>query len=122
MRRKHMPQRTCVACRQVKPARELMRIVRLPSGGVEFDDTGKKPGRGAYLCPYRTCWELALSSKRLEHALKTNITAEEKEALWQHCKSLPPARSDQLSGHAGPLSDTITKREDAIEFSARPSR
>lgn len=89
MRRKHVPQRTCVACRQVKPHRELIRIVRLPSGDVEVDEKGKKPGRGAYLCPNRACWERASSRKLVEHALKTKITNEQEENLRQYCRSLP---------------------------------
>lgn len=89
MRRKHVPQRTCVGCRQVRPARELIRIVRLPGGGVEVDETGKKSGRGAYLCPNRSCWEIALSRKRVEHALKTEMAEDEKEALRQHGSVLP---------------------------------
>jgi len=89
MRRKHAPQRTCVACRQVKHKRELIRIVRSPSGEIAVDETGKKSGRGAYLCPNGACWEVALTKKRLEHALNTEITTEEKEVLWQHSHSLP---------------------------------
>ncbi len=89
MRRKHVPQRTCVACRQVKPKKELIRIVRSSSGEIEIDETGKKSGRGAYLCAKRTCWEIALTKKRLEHALKTQITMEERGSLWQHSRSLP---------------------------------
>lgn len=89
MRRKHVPRRTCVACRQVRPKRELIRIVRLLSGEIEVDETGKKSGRGAYLCPSRVCWEVALTKKRLEHALKTEMTMEEKEVLWQHSHALP---------------------------------
>jgi predicted RNA-binding protein YlxR (DUF448 family) len=89
MRRKHVPQRTCVVCRQVRPKRELIRIVRLPSGEIEVDETGKTSGRGAYLCPNRACWEKALVKEYLEHALKTEIATEEKEGLWQHVRSLP---------------------------------
>jgi predicted RNA-binding protein YlxR (DUF448 family) len=87
--RKHVPLRTCVACRQVRGARELIRIVRVPGGGVEIDETHKKSGRGAYLCFSRTCWETALRKKLLEHALKTEIANEELEDLWQRCHSLP---------------------------------
>ncbi len=101
MRRRHVPQRTCVACRQVQPARELVRIVRLPSGGVEVDETGKKPGRGAYLCPDAACWELALTKLSLEHALKTETTAEEKEALWRQGRSLSPSPSANPVGSTG---------------------
>ena len=50
MRRKRIPQRTCVGCRDVGDKRQLVRLVRTPGGTVEIDDTGKRPGRGAYLC------------------------------------------------------------------------
>jgi predicted RNA-binding protein YlxR (DUF448 family) len=72
-----------------------MRIVRLPAGGVELDETHKKPGRGAYLCESRVCWEAALTKNLLEHALKTDIAQEEKEALWQRCRSLPMESTKQ---------------------------
>jgi predicted RNA-binding protein YlxR (DUF448 family) len=93
-RRKHVPQRTCISCRQVRAARELTRIVRLPGGAVELDEKHSKSGRGAYLCSSKACWEMALRKKLLEHALKTEMEDAEKEALWQHCASLPAA-SDQ---------------------------
>ena len=76
-RPKHIPERTCVACRSVRPKRELVRIVRTPEGKVEPDPTGKHRGRGAYLCPIRACWELALKKKGLESVLKTTISPED---------------------------------------------
>jgi predicted RNA-binding protein YlxR (DUF448 family) len=89
MTRKRLPQRTCVGCRQVKTKRQLIRIVRVPSGGIEVDKTGKKAGRGAYLCANRTCWEIALAKKRLEHALRSEISGEERLLLQQYHHSLP---------------------------------
>src|SRR6266496_13228 len=80
-RPKHVPQRTCVACRTTGAKRGLVRIVRGAEGRVEVDETGKKPGRGAYLCRARDCWETALKRKTLEYALKTPITVEDKAAL-----------------------------------------
>jgi predicted RNA-binding protein YlxR (DUF448 family) len=100
--RKHTPLRTCVACRQVRSSRELVRIVRLPSGGVEIDEKHKKSGRGAYLCPSRACWEIALAKKLLQHALKTDIAKEDLEELWQHCSSLPIASANEASIRAAP--------------------
>ncbi len=93
MRRKHVPQRTCVACRQVRPKKEMIRIVRSPEGDIEVDETGKKSGRGAYLCPNKACWEIALTKNKLEHALETEIRVEEKGHLWQHSRSLPDTPS-----------------------------
>lgn len=77
--RKHIPQRTCIACRRVSTKRELIRLVRTADGIVEIDLSGKKAGRGAYLC-----WECAGSSlkgNRLGHALHTTVTGENMEAL-----------------------------------------
>lgn len=77
----HVPQRTCVSCRQVRPKREMIRVVRTPDAGVQVDSTGKRPGRGAYVCPRRSCWEVALARGRLEQALKTRLTPQERENL-----------------------------------------
>ncbi len=89
MSRKHVPQRTCVGCREIRPKREMVRIVRTPDGGVEIDETGKKSGRGAYLCRRQECWEIALQKDRLEHALKTSLTEEERAALREFAHELP---------------------------------
>jgi hypothetical protein len=75
----------------------LIRIVRLPGGRVEIDQTHKKSGRGAYLCCSRACWEAALGKKLLEHALKTRIADEELKDLWQHCGSLPIDSANETS-------------------------
>lgn len=88
MGRKHIPQRTCIECRITRPKRELVRIVRLAEDGVTIDETGKKSGRGAYLCRCKACWEGALSCGRLEHALKTFLTDEEKGRLRAFADSL----------------------------------
>lgn len=71
-RQKHVPQRTCVGCRQTLAKRELIRIVRRPDG-VEIDKTGKLSGRGAYLHNRRSCWERGLRGS-LARALKTELT------------------------------------------------
>lgn len=81
-------QRTCVACRQIRAKRELVRLVRTPGGDIEIDNTGKKPGRGAYICPTRGCWEEALKGKRLEHALRSNLTHDNREQLIKDGKDL----------------------------------
>jgi hypothetical protein len=70
MRRKHVPQRTCIGCRQVGGKRELIRLIRTPEGSVEVDETGKRPGRGAYLHRRRSCWETALQKELYRRALK----------------------------------------------------
>ena len=88
MRRKHVPQRTCVGCRKIRPKREMVRIVRTPDQGVKIDESGKAPGRGAYLCRERQCWERTLSEKRLDHALQTGLSKEEWEALLEFGQAL----------------------------------
>ena len=88
MRRKHVPQRTCVGCGTIRPKREMVRIVRTPDQGVKIDESGKASGRGAYLCRERKCWEKALSEKRLEHALKTGVSKEERETLLEFGQAL----------------------------------
>jgi uncharacterized protein len=87
-RPKHVPQRTCVACRTTGAKRGLVRVVRTASGNVEVDETGKKPGRGAYLCRTKECWNRALKGKVLEYALKTAITSEDKAALQAYADTL----------------------------------
>jgi predicted RNA-binding protein YlxR (DUF448 family) len=91
----HVPQRQCVACRQVRPKRELIRVVRTPGGDVRVDRTGKISGRGAYVCPSGDCADRALRERQLEHALEVTIpetVAEEIRALAQ--------RGVQVSGKA----------------------
>jgi len=85
---KHLPQRTCVACRVTKDKRELVRLVRFSDGVVEVDESGKKVGRGAYLCRGQDCWQEGLKGGRLEHALRTNLSHENREQLAWYGKSL----------------------------------
>lgn len=84
---KHIPQRTCVGCRTVMPKRTLVRIVRTPQG-VHVDMTGKLNGRGAYLHNHRLCWERALKGA-LAHALKVELTAEDRARLEAYLQTLP---------------------------------
>jgi predicted RNA-binding protein YlxR (DUF448 family) len=86
---RHVPERTCVACRQTRPKRELIRVVRTPDGHVELDPTGKKSGRGAYVCARRSCWDLALRKGRLEHELHVTISPEDRAALDAYVETLP---------------------------------
>jgi predicted RNA-binding protein YlxR (DUF448 family) len=88
-RPKHVPLRTCISCRETKSKRELLRIVRTPDGHVLIDDTGKKSGRGAYLCARLTCWKNALKSKRLEHEFEVAISDEDRANLEAYVATLP---------------------------------
>lgn len=76
-----MPQRTCVSCRRVTDKRVLIRLVRTSDGSVEVDKEGKKPGRGAYLCPVSDCWKTGLESGRLERSLHATMTRDNREQL-----------------------------------------
>ncbi len=78
---KKIPQRTCMACQEKKDKRELVRIVRSPEGEISVDLTGKKPGRGAYICPNLECLQKVIKSKRLERSLETTISQEIYESL-----------------------------------------
>ena len=88
LQRKHVPQRSCIACRETKDKRELIRLVSSASI-VEVDPLGKKAGRGAYLCPAYECWEAGLKKNRLEYALRTKLTLENRQVLMEYARSLP---------------------------------
>ncbi|MDH4178965.1 MAG: YlxR family protein [Armatimonadota bacterium] len=90
-RPRHVPQRSCVACRQVRPKAELLRIVRTPAGEVCVDESGKLAGRGAYLCPNEHCVEQAAKQKRLGRALGVAVGPEVTEAIRNRLASDKPA-------------------------------
>jgi predicted RNA-binding protein YlxR (DUF448 family) len=77
-----------VACQQKRPKRELVRIVRTPEGDIEIDQKGKRPGRGAYLCPDPQCWDAALKQKRLGRVLKCQVHAEDEAMLRAFAETL----------------------------------
>ena len=81
MKPKKIPMRMCVGCREMKPKRELIRVVRSPEGAVSMDTTGKKPGRGAYLCPDPDCLTKAKKKKALERCFEQPVPAEVYDAL-----------------------------------------
>jgi predicted RNA-binding protein YlxR (DUF448 family) len=85
---RHVPQRTCVACRRIRAKRELVRLVRTAYGEVEIDTTGRKEGRGAYICPARPCWEKAVKGKQLEITLKTGISQANRDKLLKTAAEL----------------------------------
>ncbi len=73
---KKIPQRQCVGCREMKDKRELIRVVKSPEGEISLDFKGRKPGRGAYLCPNAECLKRARKSRALERAFEAAITPE----------------------------------------------
>ena len=85
MKQKKIPMRTCTGCGEQKPKKELVRVVRSPEGEISLDTTGKKPGRGAYICPNAACLAKAKKAKRLERvfacATPENVYAELEASL-----------------------------------------
>ncbi|MDD5189857.1 MAG: YlxR family protein [Dehalococcoidales bacterium] len=85
---KRLPQRTCLACRQVKQKRELVRIVRMADGSVAVDEKGKLPGRGCYLCRNRKCWEEGLKANRIEGVLRSGLSQTDRQKLEEYKEQL----------------------------------
>jgi predicted RNA-binding protein YlxR (DUF448 family) len=93
VRKKHVPQRTCVGCREVLPKKRLIRLVRTEAG-VQLDPSGKMAGRGAYLHERRSCWERGLKGA-LAHALKMELTMEDRQKIEDFLESLPEEAPNQ---------------------------
>jgi uncharacterized protein len=93
---KHVPQRTCVGCREVLPKRGLIRIVRT-SEGIRVDPSGKLAGRGAYLHDRQSCWQRGLKGS-LASALKTDLTEKDREELLSFMAGLPEDSSEEVAG------------------------
>lgn len=81
MKVKKIPMRRCVGCGEQKPKKELLRIVALPTGEIEVDRTGKKSGRGVYICDNAECFAKAFDSHGLERSLKRPVSREVYMAL-----------------------------------------
>lgn len=73
---KKIPMRQCVGCREMKPKKELVRVVKSPEGVISMDLKGKAPGRGAYVCRNLECLRRAIKSKALERGFETAIPQE----------------------------------------------
>ncbi|MBN2240425.1 MAG: YlxR family protein [Dehalococcoidales bacterium] len=91
---KHAPQRTCVACRNVFDKKELIRLVASEDGTVEPDTTGKKAGRGAYLCRNLDCWTEGCKGTKLERALKIGIDKDTRDRLLDWIQGYLEAKND----------------------------
>ena len=85
---KRIPERTCTGCGEVKPKAELLRVVRSPEGALSVDATGRKPGRGAYVCRSAECLKKAIRQKQLERAFECALQDEVKEALMRELQAL----------------------------------
>lgn len=84
---KKIPQRKCVGCDIMKDKKALLRVVRSPEGEISLDKTGKKNGRGAYVCPAKECITRAVKEKRLEYALKSPIGEEVLQRLLEELEN-----------------------------------
>ena len=92
-RPRHVPQRTCVACRQTGAKRQLVRVVRAPDGSVTIDVSGKRSGRGAYLCATAECWQAGLKRGVLPRALKIESIPEDNlDTLNDFARQLEPGQ------------------------------
>lgn len=93
-RTKHVPQRTCIACRRTDAKRGLIRLVRTPEGRIDVDTTGKRNGRGAYLCHDLACWDAALKRRALERSLRAEpLTPENQHDLLAYRRGLTAAEA-----------------------------
>jgi predicted RNA-binding protein YlxR (DUF448 family) len=81
MKVKKIPQRMCLGCQEMKPKKELIRVVKNSEGDIKVDLSGKAPGRGAYICKSVECLDKAIKTKRFERAFETKISDEIFERL-----------------------------------------
>lgn len=95
LRQKHVPVRTCISCRESGAKRGLTRIVRDPAGEVAIDPTGKRNGRGAYLCEKTACWDRALSTQLLAKALNTEIPPQTTQSMKEFAARLHASSTAQ---------------------------
>ena len=84
---KKIPMRQCLGCREMKPKGELIRVVRSPEGEISLDFRGRKPGRGAYLCPDPNCLTRARKGRAIERAFSAQVDPEVYQALEEQMKA-----------------------------------
>ena len=83
-----IPMRKCIGCQEMKSKKEMLRVIRTPEEELVIDTTGRKNGRGAYLCRRSACFEKACKNKGLERSLKMNIPAEIDESLKKEIEQI----------------------------------
>ena len=96
MKPRKIPMRMCVGCREMKEKRELIRIVRTPEGTAVLDSTGKRSGRGAYVCRQEECLKRSIKQRQLERQLEITLTPEIIEALTAEMNRMSAAGSEGL--------------------------
>ena len=106
---KKIPVRQCVGCREHRPKRELVRVVRSPEGKVSLDFSGKANGRGAYVCRDAQCLKKALRSNALGRSLEVTIPQEVQASLLAGLEELEKARADaeEMAAAAGAKKDGV---------------
>ena len=105
-RLKHIPLRTCVVCREKDAKRSFVRIVRTPEGELAIDPTGKRNGRGAYLCRRFSCWQLAAEGNALDRALRTTVPPEFRAELLRYADLHFRRDEEESERRALPETDT----------------
>ncbi len=85
---KKIPLRQCIGCGKMKSKKEMIRVIKTPEGEIMMDATGRKNGRGAYICPSSECLKKAIKSKGLERSFKMNIPKEVYEQLTKEMESI----------------------------------
>ena len=85
---KKVPMRKCVGCGEMKNKREMMRVLKTSDDEFVLDATGKKNGRGAYLCPSKECFDMAVKSRGLERSFKQAIPKDVYEKLEKEMESI----------------------------------
>ncbi len=89
---KKIPLRQCIGCGEMKPKKELMRILRTEDGSISLDATGRKNGRGAYICPNAECFKKAKSSRGLERSFKMAVDGSVYDSLIKEIEAFGTAR------------------------------
>ncbi len=87
LRKRKPPLRMCLGCRESKPKKELIRVVRTPQGEIELDFTGKKAGRGAYICPSADCLKKAVKGKGMVKSLDSPVPEHIIAALQEYLEN-----------------------------------
>lgn len=130
MTKKHLPTRTCIACRRIKPKQNMIRIVRRPDGVVEVDESGKANGRGGYLCQHFNCWRYALKKRAtlLKRTLRVDFDRDTYMILKKFAMQYKPPKEEQAeeatnaenkaSGEGTPDAEAQTARASESETTA----
>lgn len=116
-----MPVRMCVGCQEMKNKKEMIRVIKTPEGTFMLDATGKKNGRGAYVCPSEECLQLARKNKGLERSFKQAIPAEVYESLERRWKHLKPDKALSMLGIAA-RAGRIVSGEFTVEKEVKSGR